>query len=375
MTPHRTLSACLLIAFMLLPAVAAAQDSGLVTVTVVGSGMDESEAMHDAKRKAIEEGAGSYIYSQSKTQDFTLVKDTIIARSAGFVQSVEVISKSTEADGVVSLKIRAVVSVQGIKDTWGAVTMLLKDRGKPKIMVFIQERIGGDVQESSPVQTRIEDMLLKSGFVLVDRKQLKAIDEKDLAQAIAENDPAKAQAIAQRFGAQIFITGIANASSGGQKVIYGRSFHTYEAEANVRCFRSDTAQLMSSTPGSATRGVQEVWRSAAKQALDLQAQQIAPKVVEDILRFWQDALEGRGEVQLHVANVSFRQYTQLKKALNTLPSVKGVNATYSNRIAEISIETDLTAEKLAEKIIEVVEDLEIEDLKQNVIKGKLTGAE
>ncbi|MFW5839566.1 MAG: hypothetical protein ACOCZE_03210 [Planctomycetota bacterium] len=349
-----------------------AQDAGLKTVTVSGSGMDQQEAIHDAKRKAIEEAAGTYIYSQSKTEDFVLVKDTVLARSAGFVQSFEVLSSQTSFDGIVTIRAKAVVSVQGIKDLWGTVTMLLKDRGRPKIMVFIQERIAGQVQPSSTVQTRIEQQLLKSGFQLVDRNQIKAIDEKDLAVAISESDPAKAQAIAQRFGAQLFITGLANAASGGVKNLYGTEMYTYEAEANIRCYRSDTGQLLSSTPGTATRGVQRVWRSAAKQALDLQAQQITPKVVDDILRFWQDALEGRGEVQLKISNIGFKEYLDLKKALNTLRGVKDVrNANYSNKIAELSIETDLTAEALAEKIVtEIDSKIEIEGLTQNVIKGK-----
>jgi hypothetical protein len=353
---------------------AGAQENGLVTVTVSGSGMSQGEAMRDAKRKAIEQGAGTYIYSQSKTEDFVLVRDTVLARSAGFIQKVDVLSTETDFDGVVTVKIRAVVSVKGIKDLWGTVTTLLNDRGRPKIMVFIQERIGGQSQDGSTVQARIEQRLLKSGFKLVDREQIKAIDEKDLAAAISENNPAKAQAIAQRFGAQLFITGVANAASGGVKNLYGTQMHTYEAEANIRCYRSDTGQLLSSIPGTATRGVQRVWRSAAKQALDLQAQQIAPKVVNDILRFWQDALEGRGEVQLHVANIAFKQYIDLKKALTALKGVQDVKATYRNKIAEISIETEMTAEGLAEKIVtEIDENIEIQSLTQNVIKGKYGG--
>ncbi len=361
-------------AILLPAAVAGAQDNGLVTVTVSGSGMSQDEALRDAKRKAIEQGAGTYIYSQSKTEDFVLVRDTVLARSAGFIQKVDVLSTETDFDGVVTVKIRAVVSVKGIKDLWGTVTTLLNDRGRPKIMVFIQERIGGQSQDGSTVQTRIEQRLLKSGFKLVDREQIKAIDEKDLAAAISENNPSKAQAIAQRFGAQLFITGVANAASGGVKNLYGTQMHTYEAEANIRCYRSDTGQLLSSIPGTATRGVQRVWRSAAKQALDLQAQQIAPKVVNDILRFWQDALEGRGEVQLHVANIAFKQYIDLKKALTALKGVQDVKATYRNKIAEISIETEMTAEGLAEKIVtEIDENIEIESLTQNVIKGKYGG--
>ncbi len=341
----------------------------LVEVTVTGIGMNKEEALHDAKRKAVEQGAGSYIYSQSKTKDFALVKDTVLSRSAGFIQEHEVISSRQAVDGSWEVQIRALVSIKGIQDTWGVVQSLLADRGRPKIMVFVRERIGGMDVESSTVQARIENLLLESGFLLVNREQLKAIDMKDLEAAVAENRPAKIQAIAKRFGAQLFITGTASATAGEQKRVSGVPLSPYEAEANVKCYRSDTAQLLSSIPGTPTRGVDRVWRSAAKKALDAQAQQVAPEVRDDVLRFWQDALEGRGEIQLHVAKLSFKQYLTLKKQLQKVDGVESVNTRYHNKTAECSIQSDLRAEALAEKLVGAVENLEITDLSQNVIKA------
>jgi len=360
----------------LLPAAAAvAQDvvrkgDNLVEVTVVGQGMDKDEALRDALRKAVERGAGTFIFSQSETKDFALVRDTVLARSAGFVQKYDIVSQSTSPDGVVELKVRATVSVQGVVDTWGVVTTMLKQMGRPKIMVAVGEKIGPQLQDVSTVQTRIEEMLLKSGFVLVDQSQLKEIDKKDLSAAMADDNVAKVQAIAKRFGAQLFVTGAANAAPGVTKNIGGVVFFTYEGEANVKCFRTDTAQMLSAVPGQPTRGVQQVARSAAKQALDAQARQVAPRVVNDILRFWQDCLAGRGEVRLEVDGVSFKQYLALKKALQTLKDVKDVTVKFHNNQAECSIESNLRAETLAEKIVEAVSGLDITDVTQNVIKAK-----
>jgi len=224
--------------------------------------------------------------------------------------------------------------------------------------------------ESSTVQTRIENLLLKSGFLLVDKEQIKAIDAKDLAAAAAEDSPARLQAIAKRFGAQLFISGTANATAGEQKNIGGIPVSTYQAEANIKCYRSDTAQLLSSIPGESTRGADRVWRSAATKSLDLQAQQIAPRVQFDILRFWQDALAGRGEVKLIVEGVTFKQYVELKKALGEVKQVKDVAATYANQVAECSLQSDVNAETLAEKLLEAVSKLDITDVTQNVIKAK-----
>lgn len=343
----------------------------LVEVTVLGQGVDKEEALRDALRKAVERGAGTFIYSHSETEDFALVRDTILARSAGFVQSHKILSQKQTEDGAWELKVAAVVSVQGIEDTWGVVTNLLKQMGRPKVMVHVRERIRSQPVALSTVQTRIESVLLKSGFKLVDRKQLKAIDAKDLDAALTADNMAKVQAVAKRFGAQLFITGTADASPGVIKRIGGVLFHTYEAECNVRCYRSDTAEMLSAVPGSPTRGVQRVWRSAAKQALDLQAKRVAPRVRLDVLRFWQAALAGRGEVKLVVEGVSFTQYMEIKRALKTIKQVKDVTTKYHDRQADCSIESSLRAETLAEKIAEALKDLEITDVSQNVIKAKL----
>ena len=112
----------------------------LVEVTVTGAGTSKEEAIHDAMRKAVERGAGTFIYSQSKTRDFVLVKDTVLARSAGFIQSHKVLSSKQQEDGTWEVKIKAIVSVKGIVDTWGAVTTLLKQMGRPKLWSSFKRR-------------------------------------------------------------------------------------------------------------------------------------------------------------------------------------------------------------------------------------------
>ena len=117
-----------------------------------------------------------------------------------------------------------------------------------------------------------------------------------------------------------------------------------------------------------------MWRSAATKALDAQAQQVAPKVQLDILKFWQDVLAGRGEVQLHVEGITFAQYTALKKQLATVKEIKDVSGPFHNQVAELSLQSDVTAQVLAEKLSEAMgQTLEISDVSENVIKAKYIG--
>lgn len=346
------------------------KEGNLVTIRVTGMGEDKDLAELDAKRRAVEKGAGSIIYSHSETKDFTLVKDTILARSTGFIQSAKVLSSKETEDGTFEVRIEAVVSIKGIEDMWGVVQEALKAHGRPKIMVFINEKIDRESVELSTVQTKVEDQLLKSGFLLVDKDQVKDIDKKDLAAALTEDKPEKAMAIAKRFGAQIFIKGTANAARGNDKRIGDLAVATYEGEANIRVFRTDTGQLMGSVAGESTRGVQQVPRSAAKQALDSQALRVAPEIQFKILGFWQDVLAGRGELKLEISGLTFKQLLAIKKAVKAIKDVKDANfGEFHNNNVEASIQAGISAEKLAEKISEAIPELEIEDVSANVIKA------
>jgi hypothetical protein len=331
--------------------------------------MSKDDAVLDAKRKAIEKGAGTFIYSQSETKDFALVKDTILARAAGFVQSTEIISTKKLDDDTYTVRIKAVVSIKGIEDTWGVVQNLLKDRGRPKIMVFINEKIDGRHVEDSTVQTRIENLLLKSGFALVDKGQIKEIDKKDLAAAVAEDKPDKVQAVAKRFGAQLFISGSTDAAPGQAGAAYGVTLHRYGAKGNIRCYNSDDAALLASendTEFSADR----MPNVAADKALAALGEKIGPKVQWDILRAWQDALTGGGAAKLEVENITFAQATALVDDLKQIKEIKEVpDPEFHNKVAEFSFQTTATAKDLAKKIAKAITKLEVTDVSQNVIKA------
>ena len=371
---RKLLAMCLVLVWACLPAShTLGQDAGednLVTVEVTGVGMSEAEAVNDALRKAVEEGAGTFIYSHSETEDFALVRDTVLARSAGFVQSKEVLSSVEQIDGSWEVRVRAVVSVRGIEDTWGVVQNLLTQMGRPKIMVAITEEIDGDVQADSTVQTRIEALLLESGFTLVNRDQLEAIDQRNIAAAVAANNPAAIQAIAQRYGAQLFITGSTSAALGERTMAYGAvQINRYGADGDIKCYRSDTAELLSSRNGR-IQAVDEVARLAAKKALSLLGEALGPVIQQDILYFWQDALQGRGGAQLIVQGLSFTDAMDVEEALSAIEEIESVNMQFNATIAEFELTSAIPAKSLARILARQLADmLEITSTSQNVIKA------
>jgi len=355
-----------------------AAGDGLVTVEVTGVGISKEDALKDARRNAVEKGSGTIIASETRTQDFQLVKDTILARSTGFIHSWrELSAQQSRIDDTWTVKISAEVSIQGVKDELLVVQGLLKDIGRPKILVVINERVDKKLVEMSTVQTKVEGALKDSGFALVDRDQLKEIDKRDLQAALAGDKPDMVQAIAKRFGAQIFIYGVAEASRGNDTRVGGVNLATYEAQSNLKVFKSDTAEIEASVTGNTNRparGVQQVPASAAKQALGLEADVVAKKVKDRLIENWRDFLVGGGEIKLYVEGMKFAQVRKLKSTLGEISNITEVNVEFANSVADCAIQSNISAKDLAEKIADALEDMiEITDVTQNVIKATYVG--
>lgn len=344
-----------------------------MTVIVTGMGLSEEEAIQNGKKKAAEE-VFVKVYSESQTKDFELVKNTVLTRSAGFIQSYEVLGRTITADDAVEVKMKVVVLQDPLDDLWGVVTNLMKDMGRPRIMVFLREKVDGQWQDSSTVETRVVRALKEAGFALVEQSQIQAIEKKELEAAVAEDNPSKVQYLAQKFGAPIFITGVATAE-GGRKTIYGMEKWYYEGDANIKIYRSDTGEIMQALPGKSTPGVQRTARAAAKQALDSQGQYAARILTQDVLRFWMDVLGGRGEVQLKVGGLDFGQASELEEELKKIEGVSDVTSDFGSDNATYSIECDTTAKNLAKKIYACLKDkLKIKNVSQNVIQAEYQAA-
>jgi hypothetical protein len=129
---------------------------------------------------------------------------------------------------------------------------------------------------------------------------------------------------------------------------------------------------MATVAGESTRGAQRVPHSAAKQALDHQARAVSQELQPKIVGFWQAICTGPGELKLEISGVTFKQYQTIKKALKDIKQIKDVNAVFHNNTVEASIESETSAEKLAEIISDAVKGLDIEDVSANVIKAKFT---
>jgi hypothetical protein len=360
---------------------AGAQDAGVVEVTVTGEGLSEDSARNDALRKALEQGGGVEISSHSQTENFQLIRDTIYARADGIITDYKILEQGDAAGGVKFCKIKAKVSKSAIASTWGEVQNVLDQVGRPGISIYILERIDGQVQDSSILESQIENRLLKAGFNVYAGEQIRAIAGKESDDAAVESNVAKMQAIAKDFGTQIFITGTAQANSAGVKELAGEPTTMYNGDGMIKMYYTDTAQLLASESlanwRGGARGFHTISPQAGKKALENAGQELVERCYLSVMQQWATRISSGGELTLEVEGMTLADAIKLKKKIQEISpdKIKNVNHAMTKGIATFRIKAQMTAEELAEHLVggEFASLIEIVDLKTNRIQAKKVG--
>lgn len=373
---------CLLPAVLLglFAPLALAQD--VVTVKVTGQGVDESSAIKDGLRKAIEQGGKNEIASRSQTKDFALEYDVVLARASGLVKDYKILSKGTR-DGIVTVQIEAKVSKTLIDATWADVAIELKKMGRPKIVVMFKETIHDlerpegsreILQRSSSLGTTLQRNLLKLGFKLKDAGQIEAIKGKAAEIATAEDDTATLKALASSFGAAIYIIGESRASGPQKSNTPAGLLNMWETDVTVRAFWTETGDMIFT---NATNGARSGSRIAgppgARKALTKAGEILATASVYDILEAWtRGTAGGVGDIIVEVRGLtSAKQTIAIKKALEELDGVEEVSKEGLKGTVKFTVVTARSAEELVEPLVELTFDgfeWEVEDQKMKTIR-------
>lgn len=376
------LTASFVLALLALPDVRAMVEDDVKTVTVTGTGISERAARHDALRNALEQGAGVEISARSEVRDFALIRDTIYARADGIVTDFEILEQGDATGGVKFCRLRATVSRKAVASHWGELQNVLEQVGRPGVAVYIDERIDGVLQESSILETQIEHRLLEVGFNVYAGSQLRAIAERESADAAANGNVAKMQAIAKNFGARIFITGTAGADAAGVRDLAGQAVAMYNCDAAIKMYHTDTGQLLASESlanrRGGARGFNQHSRQGGKKALENAGAELVEACYQNVMKRWATRISAGGELVLEVEGMRMIDVIKLRKKLLDLDPdrIRAVNHSLSKGVATFRIKARMTAEELAEHL--VADDwaaiIEVIDLSANRLQAKKVGS-
>ncbi len=337
---------------LLFSTVAAKGDKKSVEVT--GLGQTEQDAINDAKRNAVSQGLGSFINTETVLENFMLKYDKIVSTSKGFVTDLEVLSKKKTVDGLVEVKVKAVVSGDNIFGNKVAMKLLLESLGKPRLMVLMNEVDYQNQVVPNPIsEAEITSMLIEQGFDLVDGNQIDAIRAGDEAKALVGGDKKAAQIISKRFGAEVLIVGSTKMRSLKNKML--GDMLSNQVVITLKGINSSTGAVIYSTSVSGAYphidpmvgGQKAIKKSINKGFVD--------KFVVKMLDAFQDKQNNGISLKVMTYGIdSFGKYKKVKAFLESVKVFKNVTKRNWNKesgLCEFSVKsmqsnTELVAENL-----------------------------
>lgn len=226
-----------------------------VEVTGVAAVVDDDvpvardRALDDAKRKAVEQIAGTQISAQSVSSNFELVEDTIYARASGFVRRYEVLDETREGD-LYRVRISAEVDAD-------AVTAKLDElfAVKPRVIVLVAEQnIGADrpsywwgssgaAADLSILQTSLIQAWQARGYTFVDPGLAAGELRITGPMKTAELSNEAARVLAADADADVAVVGKVLVNDAGP-VMDGVKMHAYHAVGTLRVLSVDTGKIL-----------------------------------------------------------------------------------------------------------------------------------
>ncbi len=364
-------------------------EAGPRTVRVKAEGYNRDDALRQALRRALEQGAGVQIAAHSQTEHFVLVRDTIYSRAAGIVSEYRVLNESAGAGGTFEIEIEATVRPDAVARAWSEVQNVLDQIGRPRIMIWIEETIDGEPQSDSIVASRLEQMFGRCGFDLVEKRAVEEIARREHESALREQSAARLAALAKDAGAHVLIRGSANANRAGLETLYGQipvAFYNCDVQAKV--YYTDTGRLLASESLPSTRaGVRsqkEFSPQAARSAL-VQATfpdtpvagappPLSVRLYRAVLEHWADQISFAADLLLEVESLNFKTYVALRRALTEIDPqrIRSVEGDFTRGIGRFRIQAQMSAATLAERLTDkpFSEWIEVLDLKLNRIQAR-----
>lgn len=313
----------------------------IISAEGVAAGSDlkaRDEAINRALRRAVEQGVGTVIDSESMTQNYQLLEDRIYAQVKGYVKSYNIISDNNGADGIYRIRVEAVVAIASLTKDIKALNIIKEKKGNPRVIVLIQEFVDGLEQPSELVQAEMEKEFLAKGFPLVDKAQFQMVKERDVA--LSYTNPEKAAVLGREYGAEVVIVGQATCNLLESSMPYGVQVFGYTADITAKAIKTDTAAVMAIETASGTeRGSGRI--PTANKALVTAGRKLANTMMSGIVERWRSEVFNTINIQLVVEDIEISDRDVLKQDLGAIRGIQNVNErTFNNGVLVLDLTMD-----------------------------------
>jgi len=377
--------------------------TGEAAVTGGSKQLARDRATEDALRRAVEQAAGTLVASETEVRSSQLVRDRILTRASGYVQSYDLLG-TQESAGAVQVRVRARVVRDKLAGDLAAIGLTLARKGMPRVALLVAEQRIDEVKPAAwwgnqagrgaaagglKVDQRIAENTLVSewqpaGFTFVDMEAL-AGRVKVAGVVTADLNAEQVREIRDLSGCDVVIhgsavatkehdvAGVAERISGILAKVTGA---TCTATISVRAYGADNGEILAASEATA-RSYDKSPLACGRDATSKATKEMAADLQKKILATWSKQLDQGARVTLHVKGVeTLGQLNALVAAIQE--GVRGARSVQQRRFqgGEAELEalvvgaTQAFAAELEEKAVKG-KRIEVTGLTANTVELRL----
>ena len=321
-------------------------------VAAVTSSADiaRDHAIDDALRKAVEQGVGTFINSETRVSNFQLIEDNIYTTASGYVSSYRIIDEN-QAGGLYRVVVRASVKTGAIGNDLAAIGLLLGEQGRPRVMVVVRELSGeqslDDVNMGATMfETSVMSHFQQRGFPVVDRATVQRVMETDQLKLILQGDDGTAALLGLQTGADIVVSGTARHREESRQIA-GASRTIHEYLVSSRAVNSATGVLLAASAISVELPFSE------SQARSRAADSTASYLEDVILQGW---TQSDNLTEIVAAGADFSKVQNLRSRIQN--TVRGINDVVTRDLTGNRATLEVVSETSTEEIIDALGEMD-----------------
>jgi hypothetical protein len=288
-------------------------------------------ALEDAQRKAVESAVGTMISAETVMENYQIISDRILAKSAGSIKNYTITSSGPD-NGIYKVVIKALVATGNLSGDVDAISSLLKRKGMPRVFVVVPEVVLGSTAMTTgqsgtlnmqSAESGLIASLRNAGFLIVDPDVLSG--KLSISQIYRKGDvpDGVAKKIGSLSGAEVVIYGRAAVQVSNLSVLKSK---VARASANVRAVNVQTGEIIAMSSVNHPKKAPAAYHDAVGPILLKKVgEATAADLIKQIVKKWQKDTSGATRIVLTVKGLKFRSAKQLKAAMAGMRGVDSVN--------------------------------------------------
>lgn len=288
-------------------------------------------ALDDAKRKAVEQVAGTHVTARTVTESFQLVEDTIYARASGFVRSYAILEELREGE-TYRVRIEAEVDAKALVDDLEKIFAT-----KPRVIVLVAEQnIGADrpsywwgssgaTADLSILQSTLIAAWQPRGYAFIDPGMLAGSLKVDAPLKTPDLSDAAARTLGRDTDADVAVVGKVLVNDAGP-MMEGVKMHAYHAVGTLRALSIDTGEILAVVDDTGVAAHVDA-NLGGRLAIKALAEKAGGALEKKLLARWMAEAASSRSLELVLEGVkSGKELRAVEKAIAQLRGVESVRA-------------------------------------------------